>query len=62
MKTLKCEVCDSDIEGEDFEAWFTAARAHWMAEHEDLMQEMAGKPKEEGEKWMAEAKKRFDAA
>jgi hypothetical protein len=26
------------------------------------MKQMEGKPKEEGEKWMAEAKKRFDAA
>ena len=62
MKTLKCDVCDSDIQGEDFDAWFKAARDHWMAEHADLMKEMEGKPKEEGEKWMAEAKRRFEAA
>lgn len=62
MKTLKCDICDTDIQGEDFDAWFQAARGHWGAEHADVMKAMAGKPKEEGEKWMAEAKKRFDAA
>lgn len=62
MKTLKCDICDTDIQGEDFDAWFSAARAHWGAEHADVMKEMAGKPKEEGEKWMAEARKRFEAA
>ena len=62
MKTLECEVCGADIQGEDFDQWFQAARAHWSAEHADLMQEMAGKPKEEGMKWMAAAKERFDAA
>jgi len=34
----------------------------WNAEHADIMKQMEGKPKEEGEKWMAEAKKRFDTA
>jgi hypothetical protein len=62
MKTVKCEICDADIQGEDFDAWFKAAFAHWTAEHADIMKQMEGKPKEEGEKWMAEAKKRFDAA
>ena len=62
MKTLKCEICGAGVQGEDFDAWFGAARAHWGAEHADIMREMAGKPKEEGEKWMAEAKKRFEAA
>ncbi len=62
MKTLKCDICDTNIQGEDFDAWFKAARAHWGAEHANVMKEMAGKPKEEGEKWMAEAKKRFEAA
>ena len=62
MKTVNCEICDAPIQGEDFEAWFSAARAHWMAEHADVMKAMEGKPKEEGMKWMEEAKKRFDAA
>ena len=61
MKTLKCEVCGADIRGEDFDAWFKAARVHWDTVHADLMKEMANKPKEEGLKWMAQAKAKFDA-
>ena len=62
MKTLKCEICNADIQGENFDAWFKAAHAHWSAAHADLMKAMQGKPKEEGMKWMAEAKKKFEAA
>ena len=61
MKTLKCDICDTDIQGENFEAWFKAAHTHYVADHADVMKEMEGKPKEEGEKWMAEAKARFEA-
>jgi len=62
MKTMKCDACDHDIQAEDFDAWFKQAYAHYTADHADMMKAMAGKPKEEGEKWMAEAKKRFEAA
>ena len=62
MKTVKCEVCGADIKGDNFEAWFKTAHGHWMTSHADLMKQMEGKPKEEGEKWMAEAKKRFESA
>ena len=61
MKTLKCDICDTDIQGEDFNAWFQAAHTHYVTDHADVMKEMEGKPKEEGEKWMAEAKTRFEA-
>ena len=62
MKTLKCDLCEAEIEGADFDSWFKAAHAHWTSNHPDAMKAMEGKPKEEGEKWMAEAKKKFDAA
>ena len=62
MKALKCDLCETDIEGEDFDAWFKAAHAHWTTSHADVMKAMAGKPKEEGVKWMANAKAKFDAA
>jgi hypothetical protein len=62
MKTLKCDLCEIEIEGEDFDSWFKAAHAHWTSNHADAMKAMEGRPKEEGEKWMAEAKKKFDAA
>ena len=62
MKTLKCDLCETEIEGEDFDSWFKAAHAHWTSNHADAMKAMEGRPKEEGEKWMAEAKKKFDVA
>ncbi len=62
MKTLKCDLCEAEIEGEDFDSWFKAAHAHWTSNHADAMKAMEGRPKEEGEKWMVEAKKKFDAA
>ena len=62
MKTLKCDLCETNIGGEDFDAWFKAAYKHYVSDHSDHMKEMEGRPKEEGEKWMAEAKARFEAA
>jgi len=62
MKTMKCDICDTDLQGEDFNDWFQASHKHYMADHADVMKEMERKPKEEGEKWMAEAKIRFEAA
>ena len=35
---------------------------HYMKDHADFMEAAKDKPKSEGEKWMAEAKARFDAA
>lgn len=62
MKSLKCDMCEVEIQGETFDDWFKAMHTHYMTEHADLMKAMEGKPKEEGDKWMAEAKARFDAA
>jgi hypothetical protein len=62
VKTLKCDACDFEAQGEDFDAWFKAMYAHYVSDHADLMKAMQGQPKEEGEKWMADAKVRFDAA
>ena len=62
MKTLACEICDQPVEGETFDDWFQTMRAHWMADHADVMASMADKPKEEGWKWMEAARAKFDAA
>ena len=61
MKTLPCDVCDEAIEGETFDDWFKAMHAHYTTAHADVMAAMAGKPKEEGMKWMEEARAKFDA-
>jgi len=62
MRSLKCDVCEFEGQGETFADWFKTMHAHYVAKHADLMKTMEGKPKEEGEKWMAEAKAKFDAA
>jgi len=65
MKTLKCDLCDHEAEGETFEEWMNALMPHYMKAHADVMKD-SGKTKEdmtkEKEKWMAENKARFEAA
>lgn len=66
MKTLKCDLCDHQAQGETFEGWMNALMPHYMEAHGDVMKEMGSKPKEEQDqgkqKWMSENKARFDAA
>ena len=61
MKTMSCDICDTQFQGETFDDWFKACQQHYMADHADFMAAAAGKPKEEGLKWMEEARKRFEA-
>ncbi len=62
MKTLSCDMCDTTFDAETFEAWFKQMMPHYMADHADVMEASKNKTKEDGEKWMAEAKKRFEDA
>lgn len=62
MKTLPCDVCGRGLSAETFEGWFKQMYAHYATDHADVMAGMAGKPKSEGEQWMANAKARFEAA
>ena len=62
MKTLPCDICDQEFSAEAFEDWFEQMHAHYRADHTDVMAAAAGKPKSEGEQWMADAKARFEAA
>ena len=61
MKTLKCDICDHEAQGETFEEWMQALMPHYKEAHADVMSD-PNKTKEDGEKWMAENKMRFDAA
>lgn len=61
MKTLKCDLCDHEAQGETFEAWMQALMPHYKEAHADVMQD-SSKTKEDGERWMIENRKRFDAA
>ena len=62
MKTLSCDICDTIFDAETFEEWFQKMMPHYMADHADFMEASKNKTKEDGEKWMAEAKKRFEDA
>ena len=61
MKTLKCDLCDHEAQGETFEDWMKALMPHYMAAHADVMKDPA-KGEAERERWMAENRARFDAA
>jgi len=61
MKTLKCDLCDHEAEGETFEEWMKALRPHYSEAHADVMNDPS-KGKEDMEKWMAENRQRFDTA
>ena len=61
MKTLKCDLCDHEAQGETFEEWTEALKPHYMEAHADVMSDPS-KTKEDMLKWMAENRTRFDAA
>ena len=60
MKTLKCDLCEVTMEGETFEAWMEAAHTHYGVAHAEVMKDTS-KTEEDRERWMAEAKARFEA-
>jgi len=61
MKTLSCDMCDQEFSAETFESWFEQVKKHYMSGHADVMAANANKPREEGMKWMANMKKKFEA-
>lgn len=66
MKTLKCDLCDHQAQGETFEDWMKALHPHYTEAHADVMKGEEGKDEESQKagmhKWMVENKARFDAA
>lgn len=65
MKTLKCDLCDHEAQGETFEDWMNALKPHYMEAHADVIASHAGSPEEMKAKmgeWMHENQVRFDAA
>ena len=65
MKTLKCDLCDHEAQGETFEEWMNALMPHYMKAHADVMKKthkMSNEDqKKHQQKWMVENKARFDA-
>ena len=61
MKSMKCDICEESFEAEDFDGWFNQMFAHYNDAHADVMKEMEGRPREEGEQWMADARAKFES-
>ncbi len=65
MKTLTCDLCDYEAQGETFEAWMNALKPHYMQTHADVMAQHTGNPEEMKAKmnaWMKANRERFDVA
>jgi len=64
MKTLNCDMCDYEAQGETFEDWMNALKPHYGAAHAEVMKGKAGLTDEEKqaemERWVAENKARFE--
>ena len=65
MKTLTCDICDHEAQGETFEDWMNAMKSHYGQAHADIMQSKANLSDEVKmagmQKWMNENKTRFEA-
>ena len=61
MKTLTCDMCNHEAEGETFEEWMDALKPHYMEAHPEVIADPS-KTKEDMMHWMKENKARFDAA
>jgi len=59
MKTLKCDLCEHETQGETFEEWMLALHPHYMEVHADVVKEGTA---EKRKQWMTDNKARFDAA
>lgn len=66
MKTLTCDMCDQQAQGETFEEWMQNLMPHYKEAHADFMQKMGEMSPEEQEKskqeWMQKMKAAFDTA
>ena len=61
MATMKCDMCEKDFSGDTFEDWFNQMKGHYMSDHADFMAQSQNKSKEEGMKWMADMKSKFES-
>ena len=61
MKTLKCDLCEHEAQGETFDTWMEALMPHYREAHAEVMSD-SSKTKEDGERWMVENKARFESA
>jgi len=57
---MSCDMCETTFTAEDFDSWFKQMQGHYMTDHADFMKEAQNKTPEEGQKWMAEMKTKFE--
>ena len=61
MKTMSCDMCDKEFSAASCDDWFGQMKPPYMADHADVMAQNANKSKEEGMKWMADMKAKFES-
>ena len=61
MKTLKCDMCEHEEQGETFDEWMNALKPHYGMVHPEVMAD-SSKTNADMEQWMANNKTRFDTA
>ncbi len=61
MTTLKCDLCEHEVQGETFEEWMEVLKLHYFKAHVEVMKD-SSKTKENMEKWMVENRARFEGA
>jgi hypothetical protein len=54
-------MCQKTFSAETFDGWFEQMKEHYMSDHADFMATAANKSPEEGKKWMADMKAKFEA-
>ena len=63
---MKCDLCDHEASGENFDEWMNALKPHYAEMHKDFMEEKGKLSPEDQMKemnaWMEENKKRFEDA
>lgn len=60
MKTMSCDLCEKEFSAETFEEWVEQMKSHYIKVHADFLKESQNKSKEEGMKWMADMKEKFE--
>ena len=63
MKTMSCDLCESAYSADSFDGWTQQMMGHYKEVHADFMKEKGkqSNAKEEGQKWMADMKAKFEA-
>jgi len=61
MKSMSCDLCETEFSANSFEEWFEQMKGHYMSDHADVMAQSQNKTKEEGMKWMSDMKAKFES-